>query len=180
MWIQGKPSSMQWVGQQTLGNRWQTMMILYFIRTQDKGFWWSSLRCHAWQQKNLWAWHQSSHIIREKKKFFFFISSRSIVFDSLWSHGLYSPWNSLGQNTGVGNISLLQEIFPIQELNPGLPHCGRILYRLSHKGSPRILGWVPIPSTGDFPNTGIQPGPPALQRESLPTKLSGKPKIWHL
>ena len=115
-----------------------------------------------------------------EKKNFFFISSRSIVFDSLWSHGLYSPWNSLGQNTGVGNISLLQEIFPIQELNPGLPHCGRILYRLSHKGSPRILGWVPIPSTGDFPNTGIQPGPPALQRESLPTKLSGKPKIWHL
>ena len=26
--------------------------------------------------------------------------------------------------------------------NPGLPHCGRILYQLSHKGSPRILEWV--------------------------------------
>ena len=94
-----------------------------------------------------------THYQGEKK--FFFISSRSVVFDSLRPHGLYSPWNSLGQNIGVGNISLLQEIFPTQELNPGLPHCRRILYRLSHKGSPRIVGWVPIPSTGDFPNPGI-------------------------
>ena len=39
-------------------------------------------------------------------------------------HGLYSPWNSPGQNTGVGSISLLQEVFPTQGLNPGLPHAG--------------------------------------------------------
>ena len=37
--------------------------------------------------------------------------------DSLRPHGLYSPWNSPGQNTGVGNPSLLQEIFPTQGLN---------------------------------------------------------------
>ena len=67
--------------------------------------------------------------------------SRSVVSDSLWPHGLYSPWNSPGQNTGVGNISLLQGIFPTQGLNPGL-HCRQILYQLSHKGSPRILEWV--------------------------------------
>ena len=47
-----------------------------------------------------------------------------------------SPWNSPGQNTGVGNLSLLQEIFPTQESNPGFPHCRQILYQLSHKGSP--------------------------------------------
>ena len=34
-----------------------------------------------------------------------------------------SPWNSPGQNTGVGSLSLLQGIFPTQRLNPGLPHC---------------------------------------------------------
>ena len=39
----------------------------------------------------------------------------------------------------VGSLSLLQEIFPTQESNRGLPHCRRILYQLSHKGSPRIL-----------------------------------------
>ena len=39
-----------------------------------------------------------------------------------------SPWNSLGQNTGVGSLSLLQGFFPAQGLNPGLPHYRQILY----------------------------------------------------
>ena len=46
--------------------------------------------------------------------------SRSAVYDSLQPRGLYSPWNSLGQNTEVGSLSLLQGIFPTQGLNPGL------------------------------------------------------------
>ena len=45
-------------------------------------------------------------------------------------------WNSLGQNTAVGSLSLLQRIFPIQGSNPGAPRCRWILYQLSHKGSP--------------------------------------------
>ena len=48
---------------------------------------------------------------------------RSVVSDSLQPHGLYSPWNSPGQNTGVGSRSLLQGIFPTQGSNPGLLHC---------------------------------------------------------
>ena len=55
--------------------------------------------------------------------------------DSLRPHGLYSPWNFPGQNTGVGNPSLLQVIFLTQGLNPGLLHCGQILNQLSHKAS---------------------------------------------
>ena len=47
--------------------------------------------------------------------------------------GLYSPWNSPGQNTGVGSLSLLQGIFPTQGSNSGLPHCRQILYQLSHR-----------------------------------------------
>ena len=35
---------------------------------------------------------------------------------------LYSPWNSPGQNTGVGSLFLLQSIFPTQVLNPVLLH----------------------------------------------------------
>ena len=50
-------------------------------------------------------------------------------------HGLYSPWNSPGQNTGVGSLSLLQGIFPTQELNQGLLRCRQILYQLSYEGS---------------------------------------------
>ena len=53
--------------------------------------------------------------------------------DSLQPHELSSPWNSPGQNTGVGSLSLLQGIFPTQESNPGLPDCRRILYQLSHR-----------------------------------------------
>ena len=55
---------------------------------------------------------------------------------------LCSPWDSPGQNTGVGSLSLLQGIFPTQGSNPGLPHCRWILYQLRHEGSPRILEWV--------------------------------------
>ena len=44
-------------------------------------------------------------------------------------------WNSPGQNTGEGSLSLLQGIFPTQRSNPGLPLCKQTLYQLSHKGS---------------------------------------------
>ena len=71
--------------------------------------------------------------------------SHSVVSNSLQPHGLYSPWNSPDQNTGVGCHFLLQGIFLTQESNPSLLHllhCRLILYQLSHKGSPRILEWV--------------------------------------
>ena len=61
---------------------------------------------------------------------------------TLWPHGLYSPRNSPGQNTGVGSLSLLQGIVPTQGSNPGLPHCRWLLNQLSQKGSPRILELV--------------------------------------
>ena len=104
--------------------------------------------------------------------------NHSVVSDSLQPHGLYSPWNSPGQSTGVGShsllrgysqlrdwtqvsciaggfftswatreaqdtgvgsLSLLQQIFQTQELNWGLLHCRRILYQLSYQGSPLII-----------------------------------------
>ena len=68
--------------------------------------------------------------------------SRSVVSDSLQLHGLYSPWNSPGQDTGVGSLPLLQGIFPTQGSNPGLPHCRWILYQLSQKGSLKRAGYI--------------------------------------
>ena len=50
----------------------------------------------------------------------------------------HTPWNSPGQNTGVGSLSLFQGIFPTQGSNPGLPHLGQILHQLSHKESPLV------------------------------------------
>ena len=67
--------------------------------------------------------------------FFFSINeSCSVLSDSLWSHGL-CPWNSPGQNTGVGSLFLLQGIFPTQGLNPGPRHCKQIIYQLNHQGT---------------------------------------------
>ena len=57
--------------------------------------------------------------------------SDSVMSDSLWPHGLNSTQNSLGQNTGVGSLSLLQGIFSTQGLNWNLLHCRQILYQLS-------------------------------------------------
>ena len=71
--------------------------------------------------------------------------SHSVLSDSLWPPGLYSPWHSTGQNTGVGSLSLLEGIFPTQASNPGLLQCRRILYQLSHQGGPRILEGVAYP-----------------------------------
>ena len=68
--------------------------------------------------------------------------SHSVESDPLRPHGLYSPWNSPGHNTGVDSLSLLQGIFPTRDLNPGLPYYRQILYQLSYKENPRILEWV--------------------------------------
>ena len=61
--------------------------------------------------------------------------SCTVVSASLRPHGLYSPWNSPGQNSGVGSCFLFQGVFSIQGSNQGLPQCGQILYQLSHQGS---------------------------------------------
>ena len=49
---------------------------------------------------------------------------------------LLCPWDFSGKNTGVGCHFLLQEIFPMKGLNPGLLHCRQMLYRLSHQENP--------------------------------------------
>ena len=103
------------------------------------------------------------------------------------------------KNTGVGSLSLLQWIFPTQELNQGLLHCRWILYQLSYKGTPKsrsrvqLFGtpWIiqslefsrpeywsgqPFASPGDLPNPGVESRSPALQADSLPVEPRGKPR----
>ena len=88
-------------------------------------------------------------------------------------HGLYSPWNSPGQNTGVGSRSRLQGNFPTQGLNPGLPHCRRILYQLSHKGSPlRCPNPVTISASPALPRIHLLP-PPLPQHSRRPVEGRG-------
>ena len=121
------------------------------------------------------------------------VKSLSVVSNSMWPHGLYSLWNSPGQNTGVGSLSLLHGIVPTQGPNPCLPHCKQILYQLSHKRSPRILEWIAYPFSrgsswprnptmvsciagGFFTNWAIREAP--IQRYNI----ANNPKaifIWH-
>ena len=96
--------------------------------------------------------------------------SRSVVSDSLWPHGLYSPRNSPVQNTGVTSLSLLQGIFPAQGSNSDLLHCRQILYQLSHKGSPRILECVAQP----FSRGSSWP----RNRTRVSCTASGKIMVW--
>ena len=84
--------------------------------------------------------------------------------DSLRPHGLYSLWNSPGQNTEMGSLFLLQGIFSTQGSNPGLPYCRRILCQLSQRkpkntrvGSHSLLH-------GIFPIQGSNPGLPYCRR----------------
>ena len=51
---------------------------------------------------------------------------RTLQADSLSAEPPEKP-----KNTGMGSLSLLQWIFPTQELNRGLLHCRQILYQMS-------------------------------------------------
>ena len=61
--------------------------------------------------------------------------SWSVVSYSMWSHGLYSPWNSLGQNAGVGSLSLLQGSSRPRNWTGVSCIAGQILYQLIYQGS---------------------------------------------
>ena len=76
--------------------------------------------------------------------------SRSVVSNFLQPHGLYGPWNSPGQNTGVGSLSLLLGIFPTQGLNPGLPCSQAGKEYACNAGDPGS-----IPGSGRSPGEGL-------------------------
>ena len=90
---------------------------------------------------------------------------------------LLCPWDSAGKCTGVGCHALLQGIFLTQGSNPGLNIAGRFFYHLGYQGSSIILERVAyaMPSPRDLPDPEIEPGSPALQADSLPVELPGKP-----
>ena len=91
--------------------------------------------------------------------------------DSLQPHGPYSPWDSPGQNTGVGSRSLLLGILSTQGLNPGLPHCRQILYQLSHRGSPGSFWAQQIKRSRGCP----APGPLVPFAASPPSRFTELP-----
>ena len=65
---------------------------------------------------------------------------------SLRSHGLYSPWNSPGQNTEVDSLSLLQGIFPTEGLNQVSRIAGRFF----------TTSWATREGRVDFVSVSVQ------------------------
>ena len=72
------------------------------------------------------------------------LAPHAVTFWWLLKPGPHSPLESC-QDCPTSDSSLLQGILPTQGSNSGVPHCRRILYHLSHQGSPRILEWVAYP-----------------------------------
>ena len=70
--------------------------------------------------------------VRSPSHVWLFVTPRTVAYQAPPSMG-FSP----GKSAGVDCHFLLQEIFPTQESNPGLPHCRQMLYRLSHQRSPK-------------------------------------------
>ena len=66
-------------------------------------------------KRNLTKSQQSHSCVLRHFLNFYIMLSRSVVFDSLWPHGLLlCSWNFAGKNTGAGCHFLLQGIFPTQ------------------------------------------------------------------
>ena len=101
--------------------------------------------------------------------------SHSVMSDSLSPLGLYSTWNSPGQNTGMG-------IFPFSRgsSNPGIkprsPTLPPDFLPAEPPMKPKNTGLCSLSlSPGYLPDLEIEPGSPTLQADSLPTELLGNP-----
>ena len=106
--------------------------------------------------------------------------SRSVMFDSSRPHELQPtrllyPRDFPGKSTGVECHRLLRVVAQSGLTLSDPP--GSSVHGILQA---RILQWVVIPFSRDFPNPGIEPRPPALQAGSLPAELPGKakPAAW--
>ena len=105
---------------------------------------------------NLWKWKSLSHVL---------------LFMTPWTIQDFSRpeyWNGL-PCPPLGDL-------PNPGSKPGLPQCRRILYHLRHQGNLRILEWVAYPFSRGSSQPRNWTGVPALQADSLPAELQGKPK----
>ena len=109
--------------------------------------------------------------------------SHSVISDSLQPHGLYSPWNSPSQNTGVGSCSLLQGIFPAQgsslEIKARSPTLQANSLPSEPPGKPKNTGVGSLSLLQQIFPTQESLGAPALEVDSLPAELPGKPKWFN-
>ena len=76
--------------------------------------------------------------------------------------------------SGVGRLSLLRGSSQPRDQTQVFHIAGGFFTSWATREAQKYWSGKPIPCPVDFPNPGIEPGPPALQVDSLPTELSGK------
>ena len=118
--------------------------------------------------------HIHTHACMNHSKYFWKLKSlnRVRLFATPWTvHRLYNPQGSPGQNTEVSSLFFSPGDLPNRGSNPGLPHCRRILYQLSHKGSPIILERVAYPFSSWSSQPRNRTRVSCIAGDSLPTEL---------
>ena len=129
-------------------------------RLEEKLAWplvWSSFSSSQRTDDEPSRWGSTYMPSKKKEKDFSYVASEASIWKELTktkncklkvaqlcltlrAHGLYSPWNSPGQDTGVGSLSLLQGNLSNPGMEPRSPHCRQIFYQLSDKGGPNKTG----------------------------------------
>ena len=89
----------------------------------------------------------------------------------------YSLWNFPGQNTGVG-IPFSRASSQLRDRTQVSHIAGRFFTSWVTREAQEYWSGEPISSPGGLPHPGIEPGSPALQVDSLPTELPGKPQMY--
>ena len=97
--------------------------------------------------------------------------------DSLRPHGVYGPWNSPGQNPGVGNPFPSLGDLPNPEMKPRSPELQADALPAEPQGKPKNTGVGSLSILqGNLPDPGIKPESPILQADSLLSEPPGKPR----
>ena len=97
--------------------------------------------------------------------------------DSLWPHGLHSPWTSPGQNTGVGNISLLRESSQLRDRTQVFLIAGWFL--LAEPGKPKNAGVASLSLLqGILPTQESNQGLLHCSRVLYQMSYQGSPPYW--
>ena len=112
--------------------RWKWAIIHYGVLTERENL---DIDIEVHREKATWRWRQKFGSIICKPRMSKWSESLSVLSNSLRPHvhvTIYSPWNSLGQNTRMGNCSFLQGNLP----NPGIKPRSPTLQVNSLQGEP--------------------------------------------
>ena len=169
-----------------LGKGWA--WTLYFSGLQNHHRWW----LQPWNYKTLTPWKESydqprslgtsPHPYHGQNP----PAIKSPV-DALWPKCFFQTVGSSTASAVSRARGIVNRASQLLDLTSHLPSCAELSIhcpRVSPVAPWEAAMWrkeywsgLPFPSPGDVPDPGIEPGSPALQADSLPTELLGKPHI---